>query len=60
MLTKRKVIDVISKLPDKFSLDELVEEMILIQKIEKGLEESGKSEITPDDELDKEINSWFR
>ncbi len=60
MLTKRKVIDAISKLPDKFSLDELVEKMILIQKIEKGLEESEKAEITPDEELDKEINSWFR
>jgi hypothetical protein len=51
MLTKRKVIETISKFPDKFSLDELVDKMILIQKIEKGLEESDNSQITPDEEL---------
>jgi len=60
MLTKRKVIDAISKFPEKFTLDELVDKMILMQKIESGLEESANSQITPDEDLDKEVNSWFK
>ncbi|HKJ41217.1 MAG TPA: hypothetical protein VKA27_03945 [Sunxiuqinia sp.] len=60
MLTKNKVIETISKFPDQFSLDELVDRMILIQKVEQGLEESENSQITSDEDLDKEVNSWFQ
>ncbi len=37
MLTKEKVLQTISQLPDQFSSDELLDEMLLLQKIEKGV-----------------------
>ena len=40
MLTKEKVLFTISKLPESFSLDDLVERMIVLEKIEKGLKDS--------------------
>jgi len=44
MLTKEKIIQSISDLPDEFSLDELVEKLIILEKIEIGLQqvEEGK------------------
>lgn len=59
MLTKSKVISEIEKFPEKFSIDELIEKLILIEKIELGREQSKRGDIVSEDELDYEINKWF-
>ncbi len=40
MLTKDNVIRTISKFPDIFTLDELVDKLIFMDKVERGLEQS--------------------
>ena len=60
MLTKTNLKKQIEKLPDQFSIDELVERLILIEKIEKGIDQSRNDQVTSDDELDKEIEKWFK
>lgn len=60
MLTKNKVLQVIDKMPDQFSLDELMEEMILIEKIQKGIEQSDKDEVVSDDDLNSRLPEWLR
>lgn len=40
MLTKINVIKTISTFPDNFTLDELVEKLIFMDKVERGLERS--------------------
>jgi hypothetical protein len=59
MLTQTKVIKAIRQLPEEFSIDELVEKMILIEKIEIGISQSKNGEIISDEELDIEIAKWF-
>ena len=60
MLTKTNLIKQIDKLPEEFSIDELVERLILIEKIERGLDQSEKGEVISESEFDKEIEKWFR
>jgi len=60
MLTKEKIIDVINKLPQNFSMDDVLDELMLIQKIEVGLEQSDKREVISDDDLDKELPLWLK
>ena len=60
MLTKTKLLEQIEKFPEEFSIDELVERLILIEKVELGLKQSGKGEIISDSDLDKEIKQWFK
>ncbi len=60
MLTKLKVQKQIENLPDEFSLDLLVEKLILLQKIEKGIEQSDNNDVISEEELDKEIEEWFK
>lgn len=60
MLTKTKLIEQIEKFPEEFSIDELVERLILIEKFELGLKQSEKGEIISDSDLDKEIKQWFK
>ena len=60
MLSKTLVREQLEKLPDKFSVEELIERMILIDKIQIGIEQSDKDEIVSEEELDNEIESWFK
>jgi hypothetical protein len=59
MLTKTRLKEQIESFPEQFSIDELVEKLILIEKIEHGNMQSEKGEIITDTELDKEIEKWF-
>ena len=59
MLTKDKVYKSLDDLPEEFSLDELLDKLILLQKIETGLEQSDSGQIIPDDELDNKLEKWL-
>lgn len=59
MLTKTKVIKAINQLPDEFSIDEMVDKMILLEKIERGLAQSERGEVISDESLELEIAKWF-
>lgn len=60
MLTKARIKEQIDKLPEKFSLDELIERLILIEKIESGIKQSENGEIISEEEMDNEIEKWFK
>lgn len=59
MLTKLKIQEQIEKLPDKFSIDELVENLIFLEKIQNGNKQSENGEVISEKELEKEIEKWF-
>ncbi|MBS9460819.1 MAG: hypothetical protein AAF348_02725 [Bacteroidota bacterium] len=60
MLTKQKLKEHIEFFPDEFSLDELVERLIFIEKIERGEKQSLENDVTEHAQLDKEIEKWFK
>ena len=60
MLTKARIKEQIDKLPEEFSLDELIESLILIEKIESGNKQSENGEVISEEELDNEIEKWFK
>ncbi|OAD90176.1 hypothetical protein A7A78_08150 [Aequorivita soesokkakensis] len=60
MLTKKIVQSHLAELPEKFSIDELVDRLILIEKIETGISQSENGEVIPDSQLDKELEKWFK
>lgn len=45
MLTKTKLRAEVEKFPEKFSIDELVEKLIFIEKIETGLKQSEEGQV---------------
>lgn len=40
MFTKDKLITIADSLPSEFSIDELLEKLMVVQKIEEGMEQS--------------------
>jgi hypothetical protein len=59
MITKTKLKLHIDQLPENISIDDLIDQLILIEKIEIGNEQSQEGHVISDEELDKEIESWF-
>ncbi len=60
MLTKTNVIKTITKFPDHFSIDELVDKLILLDKIERGIQQANNGKVISDEELDKKIEEWLK
>ena len=58
MISKQKLKEQIDTLPDEFSIDDLVERLILIQKIERGIEQSDNDQVVSEETLDKRITEW--
>ena len=58
MLTKDKVKELVEHMPETFSVDDLVEEIILLQKIEIARKQLKNGESLTEDELDAEIDKW--
>ncbi len=59
MITKEKLKSTLTDFPEEFSIDELIERLILIEKIELGNQQSLNNEVISEEELDQEIEKWF-
>lgn len=60
MVTKSQLKETIDQLPDQFSLDELIDKIILVDKINRGNLQSEKNETLSEEEVDKEMAKWFK
>jgi hypothetical protein len=59
MITQEQLIETIKQLPPEFSVDEVMERILLLEKIETGLQQSQKGKVTPDEDLDKKLPKWL-
>jgi hypothetical protein len=58
MLTKDKVKELVDNMPDTFSVDDLVERVILLQKIELGEKQIENGEGIDWEDIQKEMKTW--
>jgi len=56
MLTKEKILQSIKELPNEFSLDEIVEKLILLEKIEIGLQQVKQGKVVSDATAKEKLN----
>jgi predicted transcriptional regulator len=59
-LSKKQIIAVIEAMPkEEFdSADEVIEEIILLEKIEEGIKDMEEKRIITHEEMKKEMQSW--
>ncbi len=60
MLVKTSVLETVKRFPDNFSIDELVEKLLILERVEKGDKQSIENKVISETELEKEINEWFK
>ncbi len=60
MLVKEKVLEAVRSLPDEFSIDDLVERLIVLYKIETGLQQVAEGKTLPTKEAKEKLQKWLK
>jgi hypothetical protein len=60
MIKKNQLKETIESFPDEFTLEELVDRLILLDKIEKGNQDSIDGNTFSEAELEEEMKKWFK
>lgn len=58
MMTKEKVLSTLKELPEEFTLDDLFEKLIVIEKIEFGLSQIREGKVITHDEVKEKVKEW--
>lgn len=58
MLTKNTVRQSIDNLPDSFTIDELIEQLIFVEKVEEGIKQSDEGTTISNDDVKSMIDKW--
>ncbi len=58
MLTKNKVKKSIENLPDSFSIDQLIDQLIFLEKIEEGIKQSEEGRVISNEDIKVIIDKW--
>ena len=60
MITKAALKSQLKNLPDEFEIDELIERLLIIQKIEKGEKDIAEGRTHSHEEVEKIISKWSK
>jgi len=58
VISKDKIQELINHMPENFPVDELIEEIVLLQKIEIAKQQIKDGKYVTEEEMDKLIDSW--
>jgi hypothetical protein len=50
MLSKKTILETVNSLPDNFSLEDVIDKLLLIQKVELGLSQSLENNVISNEE----------
>jgi len=60
MITKDKLIQVINKMPEKINIDDLIEEFVLLSKIEHGLADVESGRVYSENQVAEKMEKWLK
>jgi hypothetical protein len=60
MIKKNQLKETIESFPEEFTLEELVDKLIFLDKIEKGNRDSIEGNTLSEVELEEEMKKWFK
>ena len=60
MLRRSKVIETVSSLPATFSMEELIERLVVLKKIEIGIEQANKGQTLSHKEAKSRLKKWLK
>lgn len=59
-MRRDRVIETIKELPNEFDLETVVERLIFIDKVEKGLKQAEEGKTISHEEVKKRVSKWSR
>ena len=60
MLTKDKVKKTVDRLPEEFTVDQIVEQLVILNKIEEGLMDVEEGRVYSTDQVKQELKRWLK
>ena len=60
MITKTQIINSLDKLPENLTIDQIVDHLIFIEKVQKGMDDSVNGRINTKEEAKKKLNKWLK
>jgi predicted transcriptional regulator len=60
MLTKKKLDKTIENLPESFTIDELIEQLLFTEKVEEGLKQADEGKVVTNEDVRLMIEKWSR
>jgi predicted transcriptional regulator len=59
-MLKSTIIHTLNELPSKFNLDDFLEKLIVIEKIDEGMEEAKTGKTISHDKVKKMVAKWHK
>jgi len=59
-MKKTEIIDTLKEMPDEFSADELIERILLLQKIDSGLQQVTEGKILSEEQAEQRLDKWLK
>ena len=60
MLTRTQVFDTVEKMPEHFSLDQLFDKLLFINKVEIGLLQSANGQVNSKEQAKQKLSKWLK
>ena len=60
MLTKDKVKKAVDKLPEEFTVDQIVEQLVILNKIKEGLKDIEEGKVYSTDQVKQDFKRWLK
>ena len=60
VVTRKALLRSVKELPEQVPVDELIDRILLLSKIERGLAQSAKGEVVPTAEARKRLRKWSK
>jgi predicted transcriptional regulator len=60
MLTKDRLHRTIDRLPDDLTVDQIINELILLDKIDQGLNDVNQGKVYATEEVKNKLNKWLK
>lgn len=58
-MRKAAVIESISELPDEVSIDEIIERLIIVEKIDKGRQQVKAGKVNTEEQAKAKLGKWL-
>ena len=60
MITKTQLISSLEKLPENLTIDQLIDHILFIEKIQKGISDSENGRINTTEEAKQKLSKWLK
>jgi predicted transcriptional regulator len=59
-MKKTQILETLQGMPDEFSVDELIERLMVLHKIEEGQRQVQQGKIYTEEEAKKKLEKWLK